>query len=52
MNRKFLLINIRGVIRRCYIEKGVLKSFAKIYRNTPVLEFLFNNVVGEACNFI
>ena len=52
MNRKFLLINVRNVIERCSVKKGVLGKFTKIDRETPVLESFFNKVAGEACNFM
>ena len=38
MNRKFLLINVRNVIERCSVKKGVLEKFTKIDRKAPVLE--------------
>ena len=52
MNRKFLLVNVRNVIERCSLNKGVLEKVTKIDRETPVLESFFNKVAGEACNFM
>ena len=51
-NQSFDLHCQRGSHRRCCIRKNVIKNFAKfiwkpkIHRKTPVLESLFNKVVG------
>ena len=42
----------RSTHHRCFVKKGVLKKFRKFQWKTPVLESLFNKVVGiQACNF-
>ena len=46
-------LNSRRGHQRCSIEKAVLKNFRNIHRKTPVLESLFNRLVGfKTCNFL
>ena len=36
-----VLKNTEAVVLKCSVKKGVLRNFAKIYRETPVTETLF-----------
>ena len=49
----FVIAINRSSHRRCSMRKAVLKIFFNIYRKTPVLKSLLNNVNGlQAYNFI
>ena len=46
------LIITRSSHQRCSVKKDVLKNFAKLHREAPVLESLFGNFGGpQPCNF-